>query len=158
MAKLKPFNLSLRNLNYRLRKFKDIINEELKYIILENEDVIVSMIADSQLYEFGETGRGVRIMDYRPYAPKTIKKKIRKGQPYDRVTLRDKGKFHKSFYVTAGDKGFSVLARDIKARYLIPRYGEAILRLSDANLKIFLNEVVRPELAERLKERLTNGD
>lgn len=158
MAKLKPFNLSLRNLTYRLRKFRDILDEELKSIILENEAVIVTMIADEQLYNLGENGRGKHIMDYQPYAQKTIKKKIRKGQPYDRVTLRDTGNFHKSFYISAGDKGFSVVARDIKARYLIPRYGEAVLRLSEANLKIFLNTIVRPELAERLKERLTNED
>ena len=158
MAKQKVFNLSLRNLTYRLRKFRDILDEELSKIIEENADVITSMISENQLYELGETGKKVPIASYAPYAPRTIKKKIRKGQPYDRVTLKDTGKFYESFIVVTTHDGFSIQAKDFKAKYLIPKYGETILRLSDENLKILLHEYIRPKLVQRLKERLINED
>lgn len=154
--KQKPFNLSLRNLTYRLRKFRDILDEELKKIIDENASVITALITEAQLYTYGETGKGVPIMSYAPYAASTIKKKKRKGQPYDRVTLRDTGRFHESLAVSTGDKGFSVISRDIKAKYLIPRYGDAILRLSDEHLNFLLRQYIRPELVKRLKERMTD--
>ena len=43
------YNASLRNLVYRLRKFKDILSEELKDEIMKHEDIIVQMIARDQL-------------------------------------------------------------------------------------------------------------
>lgn len=156
MAKQKPFNLSLRNITYRLRKFRDILDEELYYLMDKNSDVITSMIAENQLYGLGETGKRVPIASYAPYATRTIKKKIRKGQPFDRVTLKDTGKFYESFIVVPGLKGFSVEAKDFKAKFLIPKYGDTILRLSDDNLKRLLHEYIRPELVKRLKERLVN--
>src|SRR5574344_2026493 len=88
------YNASIRNLVYRLRKFKDILSEELKDEIMKHEDVIVQMVARDQLYEQGVEGRGISIMDYQPYTARTIKIKQKKGQPYDRVTLRDTGEFH----------------------------------------------------------------
>ena len=73
------FNTSLRNLNYRLRKFKTILSQELENTILDNESVIVEMITQQQLYEQGIEGRGIEISSYAPYAESTIRKKIKKG-------------------------------------------------------------------------------
>lgn len=156
MARQKSFNLSLRNLTYRLRKFSDILDEELYYLIDKYSDVIIAMVTENQLYGLGENGKRVPIASYAPYAPRTIKKKIRKGQPFDRVTLRDTGKFYESFIVVPGAKGFSIQAKDFKAKYLIPKYGDTIMRLSDDNLKRLLHEYIRPELVKRLKEKLIN--
>ena len=55
------FNTSLRNLNYRLRKFKAILSQELENTILDNESIIVEMITQQQLYEQGIEGRGIEI-------------------------------------------------------------------------------------------------
>ena len=63
----KYYNASIRNLTYRLRKFKDILEEELRKEIENNEEVIVQMIAENQLYEHGIEGRGISIMEYQPY-------------------------------------------------------------------------------------------
>lgn len=153
----KYYNGSIRNLVYRLRKFKDVLDQELKDEIMRNEEVIVKMVAEEQLYERGVEGRGVEISSYRPYAPRTIKKKQRKGQPYDRVTLRDTGEFHKSLRVVFDDDGFYVTSTDDKAQYLLERYGKTIFRLTDANLKILLNEYIRPSLKAKLKNFIQNG-
>lgn len=153
----KYYNTSLRNLIHILRKFKDILDQELKDEILRNEEVIVKMIADEQLYEQGIEGRGIKIASYKPYAPRTIRDKIRKGQPYDRVTLRDTGEFHASLKVVFDNEGFYITSDDEKSKYLLDRYGKTIFRLSDENLKILINDYIRPSLKSKLKERLKNG-
>lgn len=151
------FNTSLRNLTYRLRKFKDLLDEELKNVILENEDVIIQMVAENQLYEHGIEGRGIEIMSYQPYAPKTIRVKLRKGQPTDRVTLRDTGQFHESFHLEFDGDGFYIVSSDEKSKYLLKRYGDTILRITDENLKKLLREYIEPGLKQKLKEKIIYG-
>lgn len=151
------YNASLRNLTYRLRKFKDILDQELKEEILRNEDVIIRMIVDDQLYEQGIEGRGTSIMEYMPYTIRTIKNKQKKGQPYDRVTLRDTGKFHDSLRVEFDDNGFYVVSDDDKAPELLEKYGKTIFRLTNENLNTLIKEHIRPSLQEKLKKYIING-
>lgn len=151
------YNASIRNLVYRLRKFKDILSEELKNEIMKHEDVIVQMVARDQLYEQGVEGRGISIMSYQPYTARTIKIKQKKGQPYDRVTLRDTGEFHDSLHVEFDDEGFYVTSTDDKAKYLLARYGKTIFRLTNKNFTELLRNYIRPELKEKLKEKILNG-
>lgn len=75
---VKRYNATLRNLEYRLRSFKDSLPMLLEDIVRDKEDVIVSAIADDQLYRRGINGRGEKIMDYMPYKPKTIQIKRKK--------------------------------------------------------------------------------
>lgn len=150
------YNTTLRNIEYRLRKFRDILDDELKKEVMRHEEVILDMVR-SQLYDEGITGKGVSIMSYEPYAIRTIKRKIKKGQPYDRVTLKDTGAFYDSLYVEFDEKGFYVTSTDDKAKFLLAKYGTSIFRLTDENLSILLREYIRPELAEKLKNRMTNG-
>lgn len=149
-----PFNISLRNLTYRLRKFKDILNEELETVLMQHSEIIVAMVKVAQLHRDGKTGNDVEIASYAPYSPVTIKKKIRKGQPYDRVTLLDTGRFYESLSLDASPDGFRIVSGDPKSIDLIEKYGPDILKLSNENLKILLYEFIRPELARRLKERI----
>lgn len=149
---VKKYNATLRNLEYRLRKFKDNLPELLESIVRDKEDVIVSAIADDQLYRRGVNGRDEKIMDYEPYKPKTIQIKKRKGQPTTRVTLRDTGDFHKSMYVVFDAEGFYITASDEKTPDLVKKYGEEIFRLTDKNFTRILRSHVRKELVRRLKQ------
>lgn len=151
------FNTSLRNLNYRLRKFKAILSQELENTILDNESIIVEMITQQQLYEQGIEGRGIEISSYAPYAESTIRKKIKKGQPTNRVTLKDTGDFYKSLRIEFDDKGFYIASNDFKSPYLLEKYGPTIFRLTDENLKTLIHKYVRPALTVKLKEYLQNG-
>ena len=112
------------------------------------------MIARDQLYDRGIEGRGISIMSYQPYAVSTVKRKQRKGQPWDRVTLRDTGEFHDSLHVEFDGEGFYVTSTDDKAKYLLARYGKTIFRLTDENLSELLNNYIKPELTEKLKEKI----
>lgn len=148
------FNASIRNLVYRLRKFKDILNDELKNEIMKHEDVIIQMVVRDQLYDQGIEGRGISIMSYQPYTARTIQIKQKKGQPYDRVTLRDTGEFYSSLHVEFDDDGFYVTSTDDKAKYLLARYGKTIFRLTNQNFTELLRNYIRPELQQKLKEKI----
>lgn len=151
------YNGSLKNLIFRLRKFKEILHQELKEEILENKFVIIEMVTKDQLYERGINGRDISIASYQPYAPRTIRVKIRKGQPTDRVTLKDTGEFYNSFDVVFDENGFYITSDDEKAKYLVEKYGRNIFRLTDENLTILLREYIRPILTEKMKAYLKNG-
>lgn len=148
------YNTSLRNLQYRLRRFKDDLNKHLEDIILSKEEEIINIVTQEQLFKEGINGKGIKIMDYQPYRPSTIKAKIRKGQPTNRVTLRDTGKFYKSMFLVFEPDGFYITSSDDKAKYLIKKYGEEIFRITDSNLTKFLREHIRKELVNRIKKEL----
>lgn len=151
---IKRYNATLRNLEYRLRSFKDSLPILLEDIVRDKEDVIVSAIADDQLYRRGINGRGEKIMDYKPYTARTIKIKKQKGQPTTRVTLRDTGAFHESMYVVFDSEGFYITASDEKTQDLIEKYGEEIFRLTDKNFTRIIRSHIRKELVKRLKQAI----
>lgn len=151
---IKRYNATLRNLEYRLRIFKDSLPTLLEDIVRSKEDVIVSAIADDQLYRRGINGRGEKIMDYVPYATRTIENKKRKGQPTTRVTLRDTGDFHRSMRVVFDSEGFYITSDDEKAKYLVKKYGGEIYRLTDKNFTRIIRSHVRKELVKRLKRAI----
>ena len=146
------YNTSIRNLTYRLRAFRDELPIFLESIIRDKEDVIISAVADDQLYRRGINGRGVKIMDYQPYKPRTIEIKKLKGQPTTRVTLRDTGSFHKSMRVEYTPEGFYITSDDYKTEMLKEKYGPEIMRLTDKNLTRILRVHIRRELGKRIKE------
>lgn len=151
---IKRYNATLRNLEYRLRAFKDSLPMLLEDIVHDKEDVIVSAIADDQLYRRGINGKGRKIMDYMPYTAGTIKNKKRKGQPTTRVTLRDTGAFHESMYVVFDSEGFYITASDEKTQGLVEKYGEEIFRLTDKNFTRIIRSHIRKELVKRLKRAI----
>lgn len=151
---VKRYNASLRNLEYRLRAFKDDLPRVLEDAVRAKEEVIVSAIADDQLYRRGIDGKGVKIMDYQPYTATTVKIKRRKGQPTTRVTLRDTGAFHKSMFLVFDSEGFYVTSSDNKTQELVSKYGETIFRLTNSNFNRILRVHVRREIVKRLKKAI----
>ena len=148
------YNTSIRNLSYRLRKFKDSLDDMLEGIIREKEDIIISAVVDDQLFRRGVNGKDVKIWSYAPYAKSTIKAKKKKGQPTTRVTLRDTGDFHKSVYLVYGGNGFYLTSQDEKAKDLREKYGDEIFRLTNKNLTRILNVHIKKELIKRLRQQL----
>ena len=149
---IKRYNASLRNIEYRLRAFKDSLPSLLKDIIEDKEEVIISAIADDQLYRRGINGYGEKIMDYAPYKPRTIALKLKKGQPTTRVTLRDTGAFHRAMYLVFDSEGFYVSSADRKTPDLVAKYGDSIFRLTDSNFNRILRSHIRKELVRRIKK------
>lgn len=115
-------------------------------IIERNDWQIIGWNADDQLYDKGITATGVSIWDYAPYSPVTIQYKQEEGQPYDRVTLRDTGEFHQSFYLQIDNEKFTFDAEDWKTRDLLRLYGDEIMGLTDYNIQRLEDEILLPEL------------
>ena len=142
------------NLRQRVTEFNELLQSGrlIQSIILENEYVITDMNSEDQLYEQGINRLGVNIMDYAPYSPLTFEIKKEKGQPYNRVTLRDEGDFEHSFYVEADTQQFTIKAADWKTEDLIQRYGRQILGLTEENKIILIWAYIYPELKAKTKE------
>lgn len=117
-----------------VRQFRTNIIKIALDEVLENEPFIVDLVSEDQLFEKGIRGDEVFIADFAPYSPVTIEIKQAKGQPTDRVTLRDEGDYHASFYIKIGSDHWEIKASDWKAEELSMQYGEEILQLTDENL------------------------
>ncbi len=116
--------------------------------VVENrQQEIVTYVTEEQLYGEGRRGSdGKIIAEYDPYSPVTIKIKKAKGQPTDRVTLRDTGAFHKSFRIEVSKQEFEIVATDEKTEKLKTRYGDGVMALTDEHLQVIKEEMLLPEL------------
>lgn len=119
---------------------------------------IIDANAEEQLFEQGINRLGVDIMDYRPYTPLTIAIKKEKGQPTNRVTLRDEGDFHSSFYLEVGYTQFEIKAADFKTEDLIKKYGRQILGLTNENIAELIWQYVYPDLLNKAKKMIYGND
>lgn len=119
----------------------------------QNQEKIVELNVE-QLYDYGINSLGIRIDTYAPYSPYTVYIKKEKGQPYDRVTLRDTGDFHSSFEVIFNPASFYITATDSKTQELIDRYGENIFGLTAENRTEFTKEYVVPEVIKDLRKEI----
>lgn len=140
----------------RVVEFNDGLTsgEFIKSIIEENDAFIVEMNSEEQLFERGITSTGVSIADYAPYSPITVEIKQQKGQPVNRVTLRDEGDFHASFALEITNEQFEIVANDWKVRDLTLYYGDEILGLTDENIAVVARQMVYPGLMEKAKQIL----
>lgn len=71
------------------------------------------------------------------YASSTIREKKRKGQPYDRVTLRDTGAFQQKLIVYADNENIYIDSDVPYSKYLAQKYTEKIFGLGKENRKEF---------------------
>ena len=135
----------------KLKGFDADILATIEAVVRENEATILDMNAEDQLFLKGIDRNGVSISDYAPYSEITKEIKRMKGQPTARVTLRDEGDFHSSFYIEYLADGFKIGAKDGKTEKLVKKYGNQILGLTDENVKELATEYIKPELNEKLK-------
>ena len=136
----------------KLRSLDSEVKKAIEAVVKDNESIIVEMNSEDQLYEKGITREGAKIAKFAPYSPLTVQYKRAKGQPTGRVTLRDEGDFHLSFYIEFKSDGFEIKSSDWKADMLLKGYGESILGLSDANFNDLKDNYIAPAIAEIFKK------
>lgn len=90
---------------------------------------------------------------YKGYAPSTIKIKEKKGQPTDRVTLKDTGDFYFETFADARPEGFIVGSADNKSEKLQRDYGEKIFGLADPSKQTYVDKL-RPVAVKQLTDQL----
>lgn len=137
-----------------LQEFKDNLNDIVRFEIVNAENAITNMNAQIQLYEQGVNRNGVQISSYRPYRQRTIQIKLKKGQPTNRVTLKDEGLFYASFVVRANELDFVIDATDWKTEELVTKYGSEILGLTDENLGDLIWTILYPAILNILRDNV----
>lgn len=135
----------------KLQTYNDNINNYLEEATIDAEETIIDMNI-AQLYDKGENRDGNRITP--EYSPATVEYKRRKGQPTNRVTLRDTFDFQGSFWVFFEADGFEIRASDWKTERLKQKYGDEILGLQDDMVKILCENYYLPYLITKLRETL----
>lgn len=106
----------------------------------EFTDYIIELNTQYQLYTLGIDSKGNKLGEYSPY---TKMLKEAKGQPTDRVTLKDTGEFYDSFrckYLNNGNGEILITANTLKEKDghttdLLVEWGQDILGLDEESME-----------------------
>ena len=102
---------------------------------------ITDLNTQVQLFQQGENSESVQLMAVGgTYAPSTIRIKRAKGQPSNRITLRDTGDFYNTFSVDVkANASFSIQADTEKGdQDLQSRWGDNIVGLQQENIDLVM--------------------
>lgn len=141
----------LEILRDRVGDLGDNIDLLMAEAVKDAEEEILGLNTEDQMYKKGVTAEGEKITPGYTEGTKAIKKA--KGQPTDRVTLRDTGDFHESVFVDAEEKGLRFGADDPKAEKLYKKYGSDVIGLTADNIKR-AGALLVPGLIRGIKKRL----
>lgn len=134
----------------KLTNFEQSLYDIVRRAIRDNEQFIVSLNAL-------QMDRGLR-SDNSVITPTyeilTVKLKKAKSQPYDRVTLRDSGKFYKSLYIEYHSDHIRIYTDESEPyfRDLRPKYGNAIYGLTPEDIKLVAQRFVLPRIKKYFKD------
>lgn len=142
---------AIDNLINRLENYNENIISYLEEATKEAEEKIIDLNI-YQLYEYGENRDERKITP--EYTPQTVAIKKRKGQPTNRVTLRDTFDFQGSFFIRYETDGFAISASDWKTEYLTRRYGDEILGLQDKHVAYLCESEYIPKLIKELRKAI----
>lgn len=136
----------------KLQEFQNEVDQLVLNVVEENKELVLDMNTQDQLYEKGIDSTGNKVLPN--YTAKTVEIKKFLGQPTNRVTLRNEGDFHSSFYLKRAAKEIEISATDEKTEALVDKYGKEIFGLTSENLEELSNNYVKPALEEKIKEIL----
>lgn len=147
--------MSLSKLNTAIAEISKIdLSEIVEQVILSKEDEVTSLNTDNQLYR-GIDALGQSIQP--EYTALTKKIKQRKGQPSDRVTLKDTGSFYDKFTLKTKKFPFEITSSDSKKDKLVEKYGEDVFGLNDDSkdkLVIKISNDVSKGLKDKIHDSL----
>lgn len=140
----------------KIKALKDVqenIFEYLKKAVDKHKNLFED--ANIEQLEQGILNNGEEITP--PYRPLTIQIKRIKGQPTNKVTLKDSGDFHRSIIVELESGGIGFDATDYKTTDLEKKYTINILGITDDNLKEILESTILEELIHIIKQEIQNA-
>ena len=105
----------LNSLAGTVNKLKDAINPTIRESFEQNKNIVLDYQRE-QLFS-GTTAKSNSIRPF-PYAKSTINYKRKKGQPTDRITLKDSGNYYLSFDLLIGNNS-TLIFRLNKSMYLM---------------------------------------
>jgi hypothetical protein len=137
----------------------EVFANKLKSYTVERQEADLAAIVKSHEAEIvdinleqlmaGQNSDGSPIMP--EYTDRTVEIKKAKGQPSDRVTLKDEGDFHNSFFLEGEQFPFTTFATDIKLPELTEKYGDAIFGFTEESKARISNDVLKEDITEYYK-------
>jgi len=135
----------LTDISDALTRYQNRIPILIRDAAHENEAIIIDYVIEDQLFERGVDGNEQTLGEYSPI---TVSIKQIKGQPTDRITLRDSEDWGRSTYLFIGPGMMEVRTTDDKTGEIFFKYGEEVLKVTDDNIQDFVDEYLRPFLIE----------
>lgn len=139
----------LQSLVDRLKALKQTLPELVRQVIEESEEEIIDL-NQLQMYE-GINPDGSNIEP--EYTTLTKRIKRIKGQPFDRVTLRDTGSFYGNMKVKVAGDIIGIDSTDSKRNKLVEKYGNPF-GLTEENKTDLAEIILKPRLQEKIKQTL----
>jgi hypothetical protein len=126
-----------------------LVFDQLRKSLTDSGEVIADYIVQKQLYEKGINSKKEKIRPF--YAASTKLRKLKKGQPIDRVTLRDTKALHDSLSVSGTSYELLIEVDTPYAKYVIKRYGSDVIKPTIDNMKIYFDNHFIKDLKTRVK-------
>jgi hypothetical protein len=134
----------------KLLELKASINKSLQNSIATNQQVLVDQQTEGQF----DKGKDANNISFIPsYAESTRRIKRSKGQPTNRVTLKDTGDLYNSIEIVANVANFEINAGVEYFTFLVGHYGSnTILGIQPEAMKEFIEEYTLPEIEKNFKQ------
>lgn len=134
--------------NAKLLELKNSINKSIQMSISTNKAVLIEQQTGGQ-FDKGQDSQGLQFPQY-ALSTKVVKR--RKGQPTDRVTLKDTGKLYGNIDIQAQTTQAIITANVEYFKYLVTHYDKnTILGIQTEAMKDFLKEFTLPEIEKNFK-------
>jgi len=143
----------MTSLDEYIRSLEDLVEnfeEEVAKIVLANSGNLLGTIKN-RLFNKGLDGN---LQSLGPYLDSTVKLKEAKGQRASFVTLRDTGAFYNGMFIDVTGSQITIDSTDSKTDELVSIYGEAILKLTDNELEIFIQSILEPAIEQLILRSL----
>ena len=134
------------NILVKLHNFEKKLDKILIDAVKKFEAEIIDM--NTAQLDAGSDGEGNPIEP--AYTGFTVAIKRSKGQPTNRVTLKDEGDFQNAFFMNTGANWFALGSNDSKTQKLERKYGKDIFGLTQEHIE-GVKDLIRPDVVAKLK-------
>lgn len=135
--------------NKKLKEMKASIDKSIQTSIAKNEKVLTDQQTEGQ-FDKGKDAFNISIVP--SYATSTKKIKQGKGQPTNRVTLKDTGELYSKVNIQANTTEAIISANVSYFKYLVTHYGNnQLLGIQDDAMRKFLIKYTLPEIEKNFK-------
>lgn len=132
--------------------FNEVLMESVKLAFKKYDFVVLDYLTNKQWFQKGEKSDGKKMKP--GYKAITIKLKKKKGDPYDRVTLRDTGKLYRSIDLIVGERALIMQVNVDYYRALEKKYGSKIAGIQEKFLEEFCENYIIPEIQKNIYDTI----
>lgn len=142
--------MSLKSLAKEIRAIS--VQKITERAIVNNKEELFDLNTEGQLFSKGIDAQGNDLGEYSEFT-KDIKRA--KGQPTDRITLRDEEWFHDAWFLKTSEFPFLMGSKDWKAPMLEARFGD-IFGLTRENTNEYI-EYIREHVQDGFAEAISKA-